>query len=89
MAMRQLDDKEVRAAQKRWRETFVRRLHRLTSHWVRGTDEGIFRKGYLLRFLTGADAEAEYATAPAARIIVLDEWSERGWLFVEESQQEP
>jgi hypothetical protein len=77
---RDLQGKELWTLQQEWRTVFGRRLHRLTGMWASGRDRDMFRQKVMLKYLTGAPAQAEYANAAATSVYVVDEDGERAEL---------
>lgn len=71
--MRDLTQREVWSVQQAWRVVFARRLHRLTGKWTQGSDRYVFRPNGMLKYLTGAAAAAEYASAEASGVYVIDD----------------
>ena len=80
MGVRVLGLKEVWSVQKAWREVFARRLHRLTGRWTRGSDRDVFHSKVMMKYLQGPAAEAEYASAKAETVYVIDEEGRYGEL---------
>jgi hypothetical protein len=73
MCAHDLIQKEVWSVQQAWREVFARRLHRLTGRWTMGIDRDVFRRNAMLKYLSGPAAEAEYASAQAHMVYVIDD----------------
>lgn len=58
-----------------WRSIFARKLYRQTGRLARGADvdRALFHPKAMNFYLTGAEAEAEYLSAIATRVYIIDD----------------